>query len=83
MFPDFDGRVHLVDSESVDIGDGKNMRVAVTKKMMAAYQTALNDYEEEIVNFCAKRNITFLSVLSSDPIEKVIFEKGYEAEVIK
>jgi len=83
MYPDFDGRVHLIDSESIDLGDGKNMRLAVTKKMMAAYQTALNDYEEEIVNFCASRNVTFLSVLSDDPIEKVIFEKGYEAEVIK
>lgn len=83
MFPDFDGRVHLMDSESIDIADGKNMRLAVTKKMMAAYQKALNDYEEEIVEFCAKRNITFLSVMSDDPIEKVIFEKGYEAEVIK
>ena len=83
MYPDFDGRVHLVDSEALDLGDGKNMRMAITKKMMAAYQKALNDYEEEIVDFCTKRNITFLSVMSDDPIEKVIFEKGYEAEVIK
>ena len=83
MYPDFDGRVHLMDSEALDIGDSKNMRMAITKKMMAAYQKALNDYEEEIVDFCAKRNITFLSVMSDDPIEKVIFEKGYEAEVIK
>ena len=83
LYPDFDGRVHMIDSEAIDIMDGKNMRIAITKKMMAAYQKALDDYEKEIMDFCAARNVTFFTVCSDDPIEKVIFGKGYEAEVIK
>ena len=43
----------------------------------------LDEYEKEIIDFCAARNVTFFTVLSDDPIEKVIFGKGYEAEVIK
>ncbi len=83
LYPDFDGRVHMMDSEALDIADGRNMRVVVTKKMVEAYQKALDEYEKEIIDFCAARNVTFFTVLSDDPIEKVIFGKGYEAEVIK
>ena len=83
LYPDFDGRVHMMDSEALDIADGRNMRVVVTKKMVEAYQKALDEYEKEIIDFCAARNVTFFTVLSDDPIEKVIFGRGYEAEVIK
>ena len=83
LYPDFDGRVHMMDSEALDIADSRNMRVVVTKKMVEAYQKALDEYEKEIIDFCAARNVTFFTVLSDDPIEKVIFGKGYEAEVIK
>lgn len=83
LYPDFDGRVHMMDSEALDIADGRNMRVVVTKKMVEAYQKAFDEYEKEIIDFCAARNVTFFTVLSDDPIEKVIFGKGYEAEVIK
>ena len=83
LYPDFDGRIHMMDSEAIDIGDGRNMRMAITKKMMNAYQRALDEYEKEIIDFCAARNVTFFTISSDDPIEKVIFGKGYEAEVIK
>ena len=45
LYPDFDGRVHMMDSEALDIADGRNMRVVVTKKMVEAYQKALDEYE--------------------------------------
>lgn len=83
LYPDFDGRIHMMDSEAPDIADGRNMRMVVTKKMVEAYQRALDEYEKEIIDFCAARNVTFFTVSSDDPIEKVIFGKGYEAEVIK
>lgn len=83
LYPDFDGRVHMMDSEAIEITDGRNMRVAITKKMVEAYQKAFDEYEKEIIDFCAARNVTFFTVSSDDPIEKVIFGKGYEAEVIK
>lgn len=83
LYPDFDGRVHMMDSEAPDIYDGRNMRVVITKKMVEAYQKAFDEYEKEIIDFCAARNVTFFTVSSDDPIEKVIFGKGFEAEVIK
>lgn len=83
LYPDFDGRIHMMDSEAPDLADGRNMRVVVTRKMVEAYQKALDEYEKEIIDFCAARNVTFFTVSSDDPIERVIFGKGYEAEVIK
>ena len=48
-----------------------------------AIKQALDDYENELIDFCASRGVTFFTVSSDEPIEKVIFGKGYEAEVIK
>ena len=73
----------MLDSEAVDIGDGRNMRMIMTKKMVKAYQKALDEFEQELINFCASRDVTFFTVSSDEPIEKVIFGKGYETEIIK
>ena len=43
----------------------------------------LDDYEKELIDFCASRGVTFFTVSSDEPIEKVIFGKGFEAEIIK
>ena len=83
LYPDLDGRVQMLDSEAVDIGDGRNMRMIMTKKMVKAYQKALDEFEQELISFCASRNVTFFTVSSDEPIEKVIFGKGYETEIIK
>ncbi len=83
LFPNFDGRVHMVDSEAVGFDDPKNMRMRITRKMVEAYQRAFDEYEKELIDFCASREATFFTVSSEDPIEKVIFGKGYEAEIIK
>ena len=79
LYPGFDGRIDMQDSESAD----RNMKMMVTKKSMQAYQQALDEYEKELIDFCASRGVTFFTVSSADPIEQVIFGKGYEAEVIK
>jgi hypothetical protein len=83
LYPDFDGRIHMTDSESLGYGDGRNMKVRITRKTVEAYQRALDEYEKELIDFCASREVTFFTVSSADPIEKVIFENGYETEVIK
>ena len=83
MFPNLDGRIDMIDSESTGSGDSRNMRLIMTKKMVKAYQKALDEYEQEIIDFCASRNVTFFTVSSDDPIEKVIFGKGYETEIIR
>jgi hypothetical protein len=79
LYPDLDGRLDLNDSEN----EAYNMRVIMTKKMVEAYQKALDSYEKEIIDFCSARAVTFFTVCSDDPIEKIIFGKGYETEVIK
>lgn len=79
LYPNFDGRVHMIDSES----DDRNMRMIVTRKSVEAYQQAFDEYEQELVNFCASRGVTFFTVCSDEPIEKIIFGKGYETEIIK
>jgi hypothetical protein len=83
LYPNFDGRVHMIDSESVGLEDSRNMRLRITRKMVEAYQKAFDDYEKELIDFCAAREATFFTVSSDDPIEKVIFGKGFEAEIIK
>jgi adenylate kinase family enzyme len=83
LYPDLDGRIQMIDSEAVDMADGRNMRLIMTKKMVKAYQKAFDEYEQELVDFCASRGVTFFTVSSDDPIEKVIFGKGYETEIIK
>lgn len=83
LYPNFDGRVHMIDSESFGLDDGKNMRLRITRRMVEAYQRAFDDYEKELSDYCAAREATFITISSDDPIEKVIFGKGYEAEIIK
>ena len=83
LYPNFDGRVHMIDAESISFDDPKNMRMRVTRKMVEAYQRAFDDYEKELIDFCASREATFFTVSSDDPIEKVIFGKGAEVELIK
>ena len=83
LYPDFDGRVHMVDSESFGFEDPKNMRVRMTRKLVEAYQRAFDEYEQELIDFCASRGATFFTVSSNEPIEEVIFGKGFETEIIK
>ncbi|MBQ3041404.1 MAG: DUF58 domain-containing protein [Clostridia bacterium] len=83
LFPNLDGRIQMIDSEAAGPGDDRNMRIVMTKKLVKAYQRAFDEYEQELIDFCASRNVTFFTVSSEDSIEKVIFGKGYETEIIK
>ncbi|MBO6262834.1 MAG: DUF58 domain-containing protein [Clostridia bacterium] len=71
--PSYDGRVNLIDSESVDLSDTKNMKIRITRSMQLAYAEALKDFKAEIKDFCSRRNVGFVSVSTDMPIEKVLF----------
>ncbi len=71
--PTYDGRVNLIDSESVDIADSKNMKIKITKSMRLAYEEAMKDYKADIKAFCLKRGCDYVSVTSDTKIEKVLF----------
>lgn len=71
--PTYDGRVNLIDSESVDISDTKNMKIRITRAMRQAYEEALNDFRNDLKTYCHKRNADFISITTDQPIEKVLF----------
>ena len=80
--PLYDGRINLIDSESYDLADGRNMKLRITRSMQRAYAEALSDFRADIKSFCAKRGADFISVRTDKPIEKVLFGQLLQAEII-
>lgn len=71
--PLYDGRINLIDAESNDLADRRNMKLRITRSMQLAYENALNDMKEEIRSYCVSRGAEFISVSSDKPIEKMVF----------
>ncbi len=71
--PAYDGRVNLIDAESVDVSDPKNMRMRITRSMQKAYDEALHDFKEDMRSFCMKRGADYVTLSTNIPIEKVLF----------
>lgn len=71
--PAYDGRVNLLDSESVDVADFRNMKLRITRSMQKAYEEAIRDFKEDIRAFCSKRGVDYITVRTDTPIEKVLF----------
>lgn len=80
--PTYDGRVNLVDSESVDLTDPKNMKLKINRSMLMAYQEAFADFKADMKAFCNKRNAGFISVSTETAIEKVLFGELLKAGVM-
>ncbi|MCL2847281.1 MAG: DUF58 domain-containing protein [Firmicutes bacterium] len=81
--PDYNGKRQLLDSESDGILDSRNMKMRINRQTLKIYQQALTDYKQEIQSFCASRGVPFFSVSSSENVEKLIFEKLNEWEVVR
>ncbi len=71
--PVYSGRVNLIDAESTDLMDIRNMKLRITRGMQAAYLEAMHDLIEDIRSFCASRDAAFITVSSDQPIEEVFF----------
>lgn len=71
--PSYDGRVNLIDSESVDISDTKNMKIRITRSMQRAYAEAMADMQADLKTYCKKREAGYLSITTDKPIERVLF----------
>ena len=71
--PLYDGRVDLIDAESVDLVDPKNMRLRINRSMQLAYEEAMKDFLDDIKSYCVSRGADFISVRTDEPIEKVLF----------
>lgn len=73
--PTYIGRVNLVDSESIDIADTKNMKIRINSAMQQAYSEALADFKKGISDFCKKRDVDYITVNTSTPVESVLFKE--------
>ena len=80
--PSYDGRVNMIDAESVDMSDFRNMRLNITRSMQKAYAEALKDFREDIHTFCSKRGAGYISVSTAMPIEKVLFGELLKAGIM-
>ena len=71
--PTYNGHVSLIDSESEDMMDDRNMKMRIHRGMLSAYGEAMKDFQNEIAHFCASRDVGFMSVNTQEPIERVLF----------
>lgn len=81
--PFYTGRMRLLDSESVDLLDEKNMRFKITKGHIKAYEMALQDFFNDIKGFANSRGVSYIRVLSDENVESFIFNKLGKAGLVK
>jgi hypothetical protein len=75
MDPVYMGRVNLIDSESVDIQDIRNMRMKIDRASQNAYERAMKEIHDSLTSFANSRGAAFISVCTDQPIEKVLFKE--------
>ena len=73
--PLYTGRVNLIDSESVDIQDIRNMRIKIDRASQNAYECAMKEIKDSLTTFANSRGAAFISVSTDQPIEKVLFKE--------
>ncbi len=71
--PTYVGHINLIDAESEDIMDDRNMKLKITRGMLSAYEEAMRDFREGLRSFCASRDAGFITANTADPIERVLF----------
>lgn len=81
--PQVQGKVFLLDRESDDEEDERNFKRRINKGQLKAYAKAFEYHQQQLKDFCACRDVGFLSVCSDEAIEKILFLKASEGEVIK
>lgn len=80
--PLYDGRVNLIDSEASDMADERNLKMRVNRSMLKAYEEALRDFKDDINNFAVKRGADYISVVSNQPIERVLFGQLFKIGIM-
>ena len=73
--PLYTGRVNLIDVESEDFSDTKNMRINIDRSAQLAYEEAMKDFVEDLHSFCNSRGASFVSVCTDQPIERMLFKE--------
>lgn len=73
--PTYTDRVNLIDSESTDIVDSKNMKIRINKSMQLAFREAVTAFIADITDFCKRRDAGFISLDCEKPIENQLFSE--------
>lgn len=81
--PTYNGKIFLRDSESQDMLDPVNMKMRINSATYKAYRMALAEYIGEMRNFCSSRGVDLITVRSDSSVEKLIFGKLAEREMVK
>ncbi len=81
--PLYTGRVNLIDSESVDVQDLKNMRIKIDRASQNAYEMAMKEIHDSLSSFANSRGAAYLSVSTDQPIEKVLFKELLKVGIIE
>lgn len=67
LHPPLSGELKLLDAET-----GETKEITVTERVLEGYQKRLGRFCEDLNQFCAKNNITYLRVSTSLPFEDLI-----------
>jgi len=81
--PSYNGRMVLLDAESVDKTDEKNLKLKISRSEFEAYKEALSDYLKEVRSFCISRNVSYVLANTEKNIEKRLLEQLFETGVIR
>lgn len=81
--PTYSGRVSLIDVESGDLADPRNMKLRITRSLQLAYQEALKDMKADIKSFYASRGADFISVTTDKPVERMLFGELLKAGIME
>ena len=73
--PSYTDRVNLIDSESTDMADARNLKIRINKSMQQAFKEAVTAFYDDIQDFCRRRDAGFISLDCEEPIEKALFSE--------
>lgn len=73
--PTYTDRINLIDAESVDMADPRNMKLRINKATQLAFREAVTAFYDDIGIFCKKRGAGFISLNCEKPIERQLFSE--------
>jgi uncharacterized protein (DUF58 family) len=73
--PVYSGRMNLIDSESLDVTDSRNMKLKIDRASLKAYSMAMLEHTTALKQFCASREAAFITVCTDEPVERVLFKE--------
>ena len=77
LHPTLSGELKLQDAET-----GESKEVTITDRMLERYQNRLTTFCQNLSQFCAKNNITYLRVSTSLPFEELILRTLRREQVL-